>query len=115
MSFPLVGSLKKPIAVTVNNNIMRNVVRITGNDEWGYVYEYMSDKGKRLRTIEPYWHNDKVKHKRNDLPALGTIVRLRFDNNPHKIIAYVGHGYYQMTNLQGIKSTNHFYSMVWNK
>jgi len=94
---------------------MRNVLRISGNDEWGYVFEYKNNNGKRVRTIEPYWHNDKAKYKRNDLPALGTIVRLRFDNNPHKIMAYVGHGYYQMTDLQGIKSTNHFHAMLWNK
>jgi len=42
-------------------------------------------------------------------------VRLRFDNNPYKVMAYVGHGYYQMTDLQGIKSTNHFHAMLWNK
>lgn len=111
MTFKLIGTLKKPIDIVIDNRTLHNVTRIIGNDEWGFLFEY-SQHGKRYRTAEPYWHKGHEQHKRNDLPRLGSTVKSRQDNKIYIIQSYSGHGYYKLRDEQGMVITQHYYALA---
>lgn len=112
IGFRLIGELKKPIDIQVEDKTIKQVVRILGDKEWGFVYEFIKDN-KRFRTGEPLWHNEFYKNKRNDMPKLGSKVGLKWQKQPVQIIElYLGHGYYLMRDEQGQKTKAHFHAIV---
>jgi len=111
VGFKLIGELKKPIDIQVNGKEIKQVVRILGDKEWGFIYEFLKDN-KRFRTGEPLWHNEWSKHKRNDMPKLGAKVRIKWDKQVVQTIElYLGHGYYRVRNEQGQKINAHFHAI----
>jgi hypothetical protein len=111
MSFALIGSLKKPVDILIDNRTLRNVTRILGDDEWGFVFEFQKD-GKRLKTAEPYWHSGHEAHKRNDMPRLGSKVMLRYDKRNMVVQSYSGHGFYKLKDEQGAVISAHFHAII---
>jgi hypothetical protein len=110
--FKLIGELKKPIDIQVEDRVIREVYRILGDKEWGFIYEFTKDN-KKFRTGEPLWPNELIKYKRNDMPKLGSQVRLRWNKQVAQIIElYKGHGYYQLRDSEGQRITAHFHAMI---
>lgn len=106
MTYRMAGELKKPIDLIVDGKVLRQVYRIFGNDEYGYVYSFISN-GKRYRTSTPLWHKGHEQHKRNDMPKLNDIMQVRYIEGNVTIRQYEGAGYYKVTDEKGQSSSVH--------
>ncbi len=106
MTYRMAGELKKPIDIIVDGKLLRQVYRIFGNDEYGYVYSFTSN-GKRYRTSTPLWHKGHEQYKRNDMPKLNDIMQVRYIEGNVTIRQYEGAGYYKVTDEKGQSSSVH--------
>ena len=109
MAFQLLGTMKKPVDIMVENRWLRQVTRIIGNDEYGFLF-YYSQHGKRIRTAEPLWHIGHEKHKRNDMPRLSSIQQVRYIVGDVIVNRYDGFGYYTVTDREGHRYCVHMHA-----
>ena len=105
----LVGWLRQPRDLTVDGKTIPQVCRITGNPEWGFLYEIRRDN-KYFKTSEPLWHNEHASRKRNDMPKVGQAVMSRLHGGVI-IRQYQGFGWYDAADAQGKKITVHFFDL----
>ena len=106
----LVGWLRQPRDLTVDGKTIPQVCRITGNPEWGFLYEIRRDN-KYFKTSEPLWHNEHASRKRNDLPKFDQEVEV---GQHGRVIVkdYQGFGWWRANTAEGKQVSFHFFDMI---
>ena len=107
---PIFGWLKHPRDLEVDGKVISEVVRITGDSRWGFLYEFRKD-GKFLKTCEPLWHNEHAHRKRNDLPRFNQEVEVRHHG---RVIVkeFTGFGWWKANTAEGKRVAFHFFDMI---